>query len=424
MNYMKDFFDAQQKMYENFQKSYAQFTESKGESKNPMDEFFNTQKKWFESLNTEANPFAAYQKMMENPGFNVEAYKNFLDMQKLYFDNMDKMKEFYPKGLGMYDLSSFDFKNVNEAFNKYQEMFTDFDYSKYFAPQMSGVLEKMFNANKFYIQMYEFWNKLNQDYTGALETDVDKVKEYIQSNASAAFNLLLSSLPEEFRPYLVEPKELVNKYFNTMMDFYSPWKDQLNELKDMFVLGSLESDPEKLTDFFRLWKAKYDETFGKMVNSPSFGISRNIVEQQNKAFERFIDMFVIASEFSTKLNTVQTEAFKNIINEYVELAKEGKELKTFEEFFNFWSKKMDDRLVNYFGSEEFSKMLAQFGEATMDFKIESNKLLEQYLSDTPIVTEGQLDSMIKNVYDLKKEIKALKKEIESLKSNNKAVETK
>lgn len=419
MNYMKDFFDAQQKMYEDFQKNYSQFTGVKNEENNPMNDFLNMQKKWMETMSTGTNPFEAYQKMLENPGFNVDAYKNFIDVQKLYFDNLEKMKEFYPKNIGAFDFSSFDFKNINDAFNKYQEAFSNFDISRYIDPQMSGILDKMTNANKFYMQMYEFWNKMNEDFTGTYNKDIEKLEEYINNNADSAFKMLLSSLPEEFKPYLAEPRELANKYFNTLSDFYAPWREDINDLRDLFVRGTLDNDPEKLNQFFKVWKEKYDATFGKIINSPTFGVSRNVTEQQNKALDRFIDMFIIASEFSAKLNSVQTDAFKKIINDYVEIAKEGQNVKTFDEFFNFWSKKMDDSLVNYFGSEEFAKMLAQFGAAAMDFKMESNQLLEQYLSDTPIVTEGQLDSMIKNIYDLKKEMKALRKELDELKKEAK-----
>lgn len=418
MNYMKDFFDTQMKMYEDFQKNMTQFVGTKKEGENPMNSFFDMQKQWMETMNTMntgANPFEAYQKMMENPGFNMDAYKNFIDMQKMYFDNFEKIKEFYPKNMGAFDFSTFDFKNMNEAFNKYQEMFSGYDLNKYLEPQMSGMMDKIYNANKFYLQMYDFWNKINEDFSQTYEADIEKFNQYINSSADTTFKTLMDTLPEEMRVYFSEPRELVVKYLDSISNFYTPWKGEVDHLKDLFIHGTLDNDPEKLSEFFKLWKEKFDETFGKVITSPSFGQNRNVVEQQNKAFDTFIDMFIIASEFSAKLNAVQSDAFKNIIKEYMEITKESTELKTFEEFFNFWSKKMDDRLVSYFSTEEFSKLLTQFGAAAMDFKMETNRLVEQQLSDTPIVTVGQLDSMIKNIYDLKKEIKALKKEVEALK---------
>ena len=284
---------------------------------------------------------------------------------------------------------------------------------------LSGELATMLSGRYVELQMLplsfrEFSTGLKGTQREGL-SNAEKFNQYINSSADTTFKTLMDTLPEEMRVYFSEPRELVVKYLDSISNFYTPWKGEVDHLKDLFIHGTLDNDPEKLSEFFKLWKEKFDETFGKVITSPSFGQNRNVVEQQNKAFDTFIDMFIIASEFSAKLNAVQSDAFKNIIKEYMEITKESTELKTFEEFFNFWSKKMDDRLVSYFSTEEFSKLLTQFGAAAMDFKMETNRLVEQQLSDTPIVTVGQLDSMIKNIYDLKKEIKALKKEVEALK---------
>lgn len=416
MDYMKDWMEAQKKMAEEFQKGYAQFMNQQAEAKNPMSELLDMQKKLMDALSTNPNPFEAYQKVMENPAFNMDAYKSFVDMQKAYFDSFEKMKAFYPKNMKAFDFSAFDAKNVNEAFKKYQDAFQSYDLGKFFDPQMKGLLDKMSNANAFYLQMYDFWNKINRDLTSTFAEDTAKLEEYIKNTADSSFDMLLSAMPDEFKPYLSEPRELAAKYFDSISNFYAPWKGEIDNLRDLFVYGVLDSDPEKLTDFFQIWKERYNETFGKIVNSPTFGLSRNMQEQQNKAMDRFIDMFIVASEFTAKINAVQSDAFKNIIEEYMAMVNEGKEIKSFEEFFGFWSKKMDDKLVSYFGTEEFTKLLAEFGSAAMDFKLESNRLLEQYLSDSPIVTEGQLDSMIKSLYEVKKELKAVKKELEALKA--------
>ncbi len=419
MDYMKDFFGAQQKMFESFQDTYKPFfeTQKEGSSENMGNQFMDMQKKWLEGWTGDSNPFSMYQKMGDTKGFNLDAYKSFIDMQKMFFDNMQKFENIYPKGLGMYNFSDYNFNSFNEAFNQYKDMYADYDIAKLFDPSMSEVMSKMFEANKFYLQMYEFWNELSSGMKDSAEVDLTKFQDLITKNSSMAYDMLLSALPNEFKPYLSEPKGLVDQYFNTISGFYTPWKDELDQLRDLFVRGTLNNDIEQISDFFKLWKTKYNETFGKILSSDSFGVNKNIMEQQNKAFDKMIDMFIVASEFSTKLNAVQKNAFQAIIDEYGQLTKEGLEIKTFEEFFNFWSKKMDGKLIEYFGSQEFSQLLSQFGAAAMDVKAEFNQLMEYYLADTPIVTKGQLDSMIKKVYEMKKEIKSLKKEVDELKKS-------
>lgn len=418
MDYGKDFLEAQKKMFGSFQEMYSPFFgEKKEENSSYTDkvkEYFDMQKKWMETWTTDLNPFQMYQKMMETPGFNMDAFKTFLDMQNQYFENMKTMGDFYKKGFGENAFSPFDFKNINEAFDKYKEFYSQFGFEKLYDPKMYEVMDKMFDANKLYLHLYDFWSELDKDFFTSTEKGAERFQEFINENANAAYGLIVSAFPNELRPFFAEPKELIEKFFGTMVRFYEPWQEDFVELRDLFVKGVLENDATKIADFFKLWKENYDQTFGKIINSPALGSNRNLIEQQNKAFDRFIEMLVVVSDFSTRLSAISNTSFQKVMKEFVETTKEGLEKKSFEEFFNFWSRKMDDYLVEYFGSKEFSSLLANMGAAAMDFKIETNKLIEYYLADTPLVTKGELDSLIKNVYTLKKEVKSLKKQLKAL----------
>lgn len=415
-NFFKDYQDTQQKMFEKFQKAYAPMfgDESDSTISDKMEEFLNIQQKMMEGLSEGNNPFAVYQKLMEIPGFSMGTYKPFFEMQKLHFDNMQKFyNNYYANNLGVQDI--FNFKNANEVFAKYNEYFSKYDYKKLFDPQASELMDKISNANKYYLQVYDFWNKLNHDFLNSLDIDSEKFNEFIEKNANMAYEMLTSILSDELKPFFDGPRELATKYFDIVANFYSPWKEDMQKLSDLFIKGTVENDHKKLAEFFSEWKKNYNATLGKIFSSPTVGLTKNLIEQQNKAFDKLIESFIVSAEFGTNLSNVQREAFKNIMKEYIELAKEGSKIKTFEEFYSFWSSKMDNYLINYFGSKEFSKLLGQFAETFMDFKIETNKLLEFYLADTPIVTVGKLDSMIKNIYNLKKEVKELKKEMKQLK---------
>lgn len=428
MDYSKEFFDAQKNMFDNFQKMYTPmwFGDKKSDTySEQVKNFFDMQQKFMQNLNTDFNPFTMYQKMMEIPGFDSESFKTFLDMQKQYFENLQKASEFYTKGFGEntfapfnFQNMPFNFQNMNEAFDKYKDFYSQYDFSKIFDPKMNEIIDKMFNANKFYLYMYDFWNKLNDEFSDVTEENYEKFQDFVNKNMDLTYNMVLSCVPNELKMYFEQPKELIEKYFDTLTRFYSPWKDELSNLRDLLVEGTLENDPEKVADFFKLWKKQYDETFGKILNSPALGVNRNTIEQQNKSFDRFIDLLIIGSEFTTRLSTVQNNAFRNIMKDYAEITKESLESKSFEEFFDFWSEKMDKYMIDYFGSPEFSKMLGQLEITAMDFRLESNKLVEDFLSDTPLVTKNNLDGISKNIYNLKKEVKALKKEIEELKAQN------
>ncbi|RVU53999.1 poly(R)-hydroxyalkanoic acid synthase subunit PhaE [Anaerosphaera multitolerans] len=433
MDYSKEFLDAQKNMFDFFQKMYTPLW-SKEDNENPytksMEQFFNIQKQFLEGFGENLNPFAMYQKMLENPGFNVDNFKNFLDMQKQFFDmqkqffdNFQQSNEFF-KQFSENSLMPFDFKSMNEAFDKYKEFYSSYDITKFFDPNISELMDKMSNANKFYLYMYDVWKNLSDEFGDSVEENVEKFQNFVNENSDLTYNMIVSTLPTEFKPFLTKPRELIENYFNTMVRFYEPWKNEFTNLRDLLVEATVNNDTEKLAEFFKLWKQQFDATFGKIINSPALGMSRNIIEQQNKAFDSFINLLVISSELSASISTVQNNAFKDMMKEYAEITKEGMEAKSFEDFFNYWSDKTETYLVDYFGSKEFSKLVGQVAEDMMDFKMETNKLVENYLADTPLVTKNNLDSISKNIYNMKKEIKSLKKEIEELKSKEEEAEVK
>lgn len=408
MDYMKNFFETQAKIYENFQDNFSNLFQQK--KQNPMEDFLEMQRNFLTQ-----NPMEFYQKLMENPGFSTDAYKNFLDMQKFYMDNFQKYSDFY-KPFQDQNFMPFDFKNMQDAFNQYQNFYSNYDLSKMMNPQMSQVMTRIFDANKFYLELYDFWNKMNQDFLDSVEVDSEKLKKFLEENANKTYEIMSSVLPQELKVFFGGTKQVMEQYFETSASFFGPWKNEFNQLKDLFFKGHMENDPEKLTDFFKLWKEQYDQTFGRLLASPALGISREQVEQQNKMIDTMIKVTIKSAEFASNLNTAQNDAFQKILQEYLTMAKEGAELKTFEEFFAFYTKNMDKNLEEYFATPEFAGLLAQFGEAFMDLKIEYNKLIELALADTPLVTVGKIDSMIEKIYKLQKEVKALKKEVDQLKA--------
>lgn len=408
MNYMNDFFKMQKNMYDSFKDIYKFDQEEKGEETNSdqVGDFFDMQKNVYDFWRKAANPFDGATNY--NP-FDMNNMGDIMEMQQDYFQNMRKLYE------GGFNMDGLGFKNFNEAFNKYRDFYSSYDMGQIFGPNLMEFTEKVYDANKFYLQMYNFWSNLNEQFIEAGNMDYKKLDEFVRKNNDIAYRMVLDMLPKEVQTFIEEPKALLDKYMNIVDDFYRPWGEDTKELRDLYVEGILKNDISKISEFFKLWKGKYDSSFGKILESPAFGVSKNITEQQNKAFDKFLEMFIISSEFSSKIVSVQRTAFKKIVDEYLNLAKEGMEAQTFEEFYDFWSKIMDKYLIDYFASEEFSKIIGKFSASVMDYRIESNKLIEDYLVDTPIVTRGELDSLIKKTYDLRKEVKALEKEIEALK---------
>ena len=301
-----------------------------------------------------------------------------------------------------------------EAWIKMMEYYNPFDASKMMGAGTREVFEKILNSNKLYLGAYEQWKKFNDDF---LKPGSDSYKENLNQlvdQFNEIFtNNLIPLLPKEMQGLMVNSQSYFNTYLKTLENFLGPWSFAYQNIAEIYM-ESIYKDPMKLSDALKEWKDAYNKTFGVLVKSPVVGSSRELIEQNNKAVDSMVDMLISVSEFMTKALSVGYKYSQEVFEEYLDSVDKGEDPKTFNEFYKMWSKHVENAIENYFYTDEFSKLIAKAADSYMIFKIESDKLIEKSLSDSPIVTKSEVDNVYKNVYELRREVRSLKKELEEL----------
>lgn len=301
-----------------------------------------------------------------------------------------------------------------EAWIKMMEYYNPFDASKMMGAGTREVFEKILNSNKLYLGAYEQWKKFNDDF---LKPGSDSYKENLNQlvdQFNEIFtNNLIPLLPKEMQGLMVNSQSYFNTYLKTLENFVGPWSFAYQNIAEIYM-ESIYKDPMKLSDALKEWKDAYNKTFGVLVKSPVVGSSRELIEQNNKAVDSMVDMLISVSEFMTKALSVGYKYSQEVFEEYLDSVDKGEDPKTFNEFYKMWSKHVENAIENYFYTDEFSKLIAKAADSYMIFKIESDKLIEKSLSDSPIVTKSEVDNVYKNVYELRREVRSLKKELEEL----------
>lgn len=290
------------------------------------------------------------------------------------------------------------------------------DLDKFMAPFTREVFEKMQNSQKLYLACYEQWQRFNNevikpgtsDYKKNLDSLIEQFNKMFMDN-------LIPLLPKEFQSLIFDSQSYINTYFKSLENFIGPWAYAYQNIADIAIEGIFE-DPMKLSDTLKQWKSAYDQTFGVLVKSPVVGSSREILEQNNKAIDAMIEMLVSISEFITMTSSVGYKHSKEVFSEYAESIENGEKPKTFKEFYDMWSKHVEDAIEEYFYTDEFSKLIAKTSDSAMVFKIEYDKVIEKALAGLPIVTISDVDSVYEKVYELRREIRELQKELEELKA--------
>jgi len=335
-----------------------------------------------------------------SPADLMKQYENFMKQQEQYFGNASKYWESMPKFGG----------DPVEMWQKTMAQFNPMELSKQFGLEESQVFEKIIDANKFYLSLYNFYDDIKKHYVAPAVGELEDLSKQAVENFDKMFTeSMLPLLPDEFRPFLENPYNLTKTVVDVTTKFFEPWKESMPQMTEALLQAPLSR--EQLSEYVKLWKENYETTVGALMKSPAAGMNRDFIEQQNKAVDASTEMLLTMIEFVGQISNVTSQQGKLSVEDFIQELQNSAEPKSFREFYNYWTKKIEDELVKYFYTDEYAQMLGKVVEAGAKYKIESDKLSEKYLSNTVIVTKGQIDSLYKTVYELRREVRALKREL-------------
>lgn len=332
-------------------------------------------------------------------------FENYMNSQKKMMD----MWQDYAKSFGGNNFNLFS----EEYLSSMNKIFGDLGSADFFnySGSPSELAQKIKDTSKIYYSIYELYKNIYDKSIEPTKENFERImKKYKDGSLQYINNYLFPYIPVDLQNLIKQCMGTCESYRDTLMTVYGPWMNTSSELMDSVMKGAF-ADPKAFLEFFKLWKKNYGETFGKMLNSPQFGIDRNSYEMQMKTIDKLITFIGNYLELTTMLSNLVTESTENVVKDSFEMIKKGEAPKTFEEFYNYWRKKTSDEFDKLFYSDEFSKFLGNFVDSLMLLKIDLDKVVEESLKWYPIPTNSDMDSLYKTVYELKKEVRSLKKHI-------------
>lgn len=368
-----------------------------------MNNYFDLYKSMYENQKKMMNDFKGFMPQSQtsfSPADIMKQYENFMGQQQNLFGNMSKYWEMVPK------LTSDPLQAWQEAVSKLNPL----ELSKTFGVDETQVFEKILDANKFYLSLYNFYDDLRRHYVAPAAEQAEKATKEAQENFEKLFTeSMLPLLPNELRPMFENPYNLTKTVIETTTNFFEPWKETMPEMTEALLKTPLSRD--ELSTYVQLWRENYNQTAGALLKMPAMGLNRSAIEQQARSVDAAAEMLLTTIEYVGQLSQVTSLQGKLSVEDWAKEFQDAAEPKSFKEFYDYWTKKIEDELVKFFYTDEYAQILGKVVEASAKYKIESDKLAERYLENTVIVTKGQIDNLYKTVTELKREVRNLKKEL-------------
>lgn len=271
--------------------------------------------------------------------------------------------------------------------------------------------QKAEQSYKAYQALFELWQKIS---AGGENLDSKAAHKIYEEWSKQCFALIRGGLTPSLPGWL---KDFAGKFLDNlessssiMGDYFKDWSAGGESLREAFF-KSFGAGPKGYIDFLEAWRKNYDETFGKLLNSPAYGKDMDFWQRQKASFDKFIKYNIAVNKFYLSIFNIAQDATRQSMDDYVTLLGKGEQPKSFDEFYKYWSRLVSDSYQKVLFSEELSVLAGNMVDEMSRFKIEYDRLCELYLKYVPVPKKSDMDDLYKTVDELKKELRELKKEL-------------
>lgn len=169
------------------------------------------------------------------------------------------------------------------------------------------------------------------------------------------------------------------------------------------------TDLQASHDFFELWLKAYEATYGKIIDVPVMGPTREGADRLRKNLEANINLHAAWAQSIASFQSAFMEATRRTQEKLEKrVAEEGVSPSSTKDYYDLWMETYSETFKEFLKSRFFASDLARLTSNSMDFQSSSRELIEEnLLKPANLPTRTEIDDLSKEVYVLKKQVKEL-----------------
>jgi len=279
-------------------------------------------------------------------------------------------------------------------------------------PLVKDVSACLLNSQDFIFRytrlMTESWQALSaqstgQDWSKALETYAEQLKRGWSADPTA-FAAASGNTTELWRLYLESVGRLMG-----------PWAESLKHAHG-HLGGVLTGDRSAFVELSRLYWDAWERTGGRLLESPSLGMTREFEEKLLAGFDAWVDYRRAVLEYQGVVGEAWVDAAVAVMQALKARADDGKPIESLRELTALWTAVTDAAMEQVFRSEPYAAAQGKMLNAAMAYRRAERAIVDTFLKMTDIAARSELDEAFHEIYHLRHELKALRREVEALKA--------
>lgn len=282
-----------------------------------------------------------------------------------------------------------------------------------------SVLDRIMRASNVFVVFNEFWMEVLNDLPELYRAKRDDVKsreifERWVDRYKKVFEQLVGSSPSD------AAQEMMTSWLNIMQMhqaalglIWNPWIQavpQWREQAERFMKGDWTAIPESRS----LWREVYDETLGRVLRMPAFGLTKEQTERLRKTYDAFAKFWYSLPNFYQYFYNTGLEALKEVFDKVQGMKLEEMKPETMREIYGIWWSTNENAFFELFKRPDFGNAMAEVLNYGLRLKQRIDELTAEWCKALSIPTDEDFDEVAKTVQELRRKVRMQQKAIEEL----------
>ena len=203
--------------------------------------------------------------------------------------------------------------------------------------------------------------------------------------------------------------ELWLLYVKGLQKLAQLWAELLPQSLDMSRMAS--GDDSILFESINFYWNIYEKTFGRFLQSPTLGYTREFNHLLLGGFDSWINFYKASFDYQLVLLNVWAKAFDELMRELAASEGKSRTIQNWRQFLQVWSSLFDRIFAETFRSQDTVEIQGKFLNAALTYRLHQQQLMEVFLKMNDLPTRSEVDEVHRSIYEMRKEIKSLKKAV-------------
>jgi hypothetical protein len=196
-------------------------------------------------------------------------------------------------------------------------------------------------------------------------------------------------------------------YVETIRTLSRPWVEASARTGD----PRAAPDVSGLTRFSDLSWDVLERTFGRLLQSPSIGFTRELNEKLLGAFNAWLEFKRATMDYQVALSAALFRSTTAFLQELAVRAGRGEPINGLRELLRLWGDTLDEMLIESFRSDEYASVQGRLVRAAMSYRIREREAVDVLLKIGHVPTRRDIDEVSRSLYELRREVRAVAKSV-------------